>query len=83
MNIVLLMLVVLQACIAVCAWLSPGWLRAAAARLLTRADLIDILREEKQRRLQFWNAELGVADYSHEQPKPITHTATAERQRAA
>ncbi len=62
MNLVLLLVLVLQGCIAVCAWLSPEWLRWVAARLLTRADVIDLVNKEKQRRMQFWTAEFGLTD---------------------
>jgi hypothetical protein len=58
MNLVLLLVVVLEFCIGFCAWLSPQSLRAVAARLLTRADILDLVRTEEQRRLQFWTAQL-------------------------
>jgi hypothetical protein len=67
MNLILLLVLVLQVCIGICAWLSPEWLRSVAARLLTRADLIDIVRKEGQRRMQFWTAELGLTEHSGEQ----------------
>jgi hypothetical protein len=60
MNLVLLMLFIAQACLGVCAWLSPQLLRWMAAHLLTRADVIDASRVESERRLRFWNGELGL-----------------------
>ena len=76
MNLVLLLVVVLEVCFAVCAWLSPRWLRAAAAHLLTRADVLDMLRTEEQRRMQFWTTELGLDRHSDEnisQPGASVH----------
>jgi hypothetical protein len=60
MNLVLLLLVIAQACLGICAWLSPLLLRWVAAHLLTRADVIDASRVESERRLRFWNGELGL-----------------------
>jgi hypothetical protein len=60
MNLVLLMLLIAQACLGICAWLSPKLLRSLAAHLLTRADVIDAARLESQRRLRFWNSEFGL-----------------------
>ncbi len=60
MNVVLLMLLIAQACLGVCAWLSPQLLRRVAAHLLTRADVIDSSRVEIARRLRFWSGELGL-----------------------
>ena len=60
MNIALLMLVISEICLGVCAWLSPEWLRWLAAHLLTRADVIDVSKIETKRRMQFWCLELGV-----------------------
>jgi hypothetical protein len=79
MNLVLLMVVVAEACIGVCAWLSPEWLRRVATRLLTRADLIEITRKEEQRRMQFWSAEIGLSDRSSASGGP----AAVARHRAA
>jgi len=67
MNLVLLLVLVLQGCIGICAWLSPLWLRSVAAHLLTRADVIDLVRNEKQRRMRFWTTELGLAEHSKEE----------------
>jgi len=60
MNLVLLMLLIAQVCLGICAWLSPQLLRWMAAHLLTRADVIDASRVESERRLRFWNSELGL-----------------------
>lgn len=60
MNLVLLLVLIAQICLGVCAWLSPQLLRRIAAHLLTRADVIDTARLENQRRLRFWNGELGL-----------------------
>ena len=62
MNLVLLLVVVAEVCIGICAWRSPEWLRRAAARLLTRADVIDLVKTEKRRRMQVWMGEFGLAD---------------------
>jgi hypothetical protein len=60
MNIVLLMLLIAQVCLGICAWLSPRMLRGLAAQLLTRADVIDASRVESERRLRYWNSEFGL-----------------------
>ena len=60
MNLVLLLLLIAQICLGICAWLSPHLLRAIAAQLLTRADVIDASRIETRRRLRFWSSELGL-----------------------
>ena len=60
MNLILLLVVIAEACLGICAWLSPQWLRSIAARLLTRADVLDFVRKEEQRRMQFWTVELGL-----------------------
>jgi hypothetical protein len=85
MNLVLLLLVVLELCIGFCAWLSPQWLRAVAARLLTRADVLDLVRTEEQRRMQFWSAQLGLdlrAEQETSQPSTPLR-ALANRQKVA
>lgn len=61
MNLVLLLLLIAQICLGICAWLSPELLRRIAAHLLTRADVIEAARRESQRRLRFWNGELGLS----------------------
>ena len=71
MNIVLLMLLIAQACLGICAWLSPRLLRGLAAHLLTRADVIDASRLESERRLRFWNSEFGLnQEHLREETEP-------------
>ncbi|HTR38825.1 MAG TPA: hypothetical protein VMH80_23125 [Bryobacteraceae bacterium] len=60
MNLILCMFVISIACFGICVWLTPALLRKVAAKLLTRADVIDAAKLEHQRRLQFWYTELGV-----------------------
>jgi hypothetical protein len=54
MNLILLLVVIAEVCLGLCCWLSPEALRWLAARLLTRADVIEAARREQLRRLQFW-----------------------------
>jgi hypothetical protein len=61
MNLVLVMIVIVEACLGICAWLTPNCLRQMAAHLLTRADVIEAARAERGRRIRFWRDELGVA----------------------
>jgi hypothetical protein len=72
MNLMLAMIVISEACLGICAWLTPDCLRRAAAFLLTRADVIDAARAEHRRRIEFWRDELGV---THE-PLAIQATIT-------
>lgn len=67
MNLVLLLVVILEISMGICAWLSPQLLRAVAAHLLTRADLIDFVRREEKRRMLFWMGELGLDGHSKEE----------------
>ena len=67
MNLVLLMVLIAQACLGLCAWLSPQLLRGLAAHLLTRADVIDASRVENKRRLRYWNSEFGLNQQSIEE----------------
>jgi len=60
MNLILLLVVIAEACLGLCCWLSPEALRWLAAQLLTRADVIEAARRERSRRLQYWQLELGV-----------------------
>jgi hypothetical protein len=53
-NPVIVSILVLEVFWGICARQSPRFLRRIAARLLTRADLLDILRQENIRRKQFW-----------------------------
>ena len=60
MNVVLLLIVISQVCLGVCAWLSPECLRWLASHFLARADAVDAAREVAERRLRFWRSELGL-----------------------
>ena len=77
MNIALLMLLIAQVCLGICAWLSPQLLRGLAAHLLTRADVIDASRVESERRLRYWNSEFGLnrenIEEEIERPLPRVH----------
>ena len=66
MNLILLSVLIAEACLGVCAWLSPECLRWLAAHLLTRADVIEIVRKQSARRLQFWAVELRSTECSDE-----------------
>jgi hypothetical protein len=77
MNLVLLMLLIAQVCLGICAWLSPQLLRGLAAHLLTRADVIDASRVENERRLRYWNSEFGLnpepLEVETDHPLPRVH----------
>ena len=60
MNLVLAMIVISEACLGICVWITPDCLRRVAAQLLTRADVIETARAEHRRRIQFWRGKLGV-----------------------
>ena len=60
MNLVLLMILISEACLGICAWVSPEFLRWIASHLLTRADVIDAARAESQRRMRYWQGVLGL-----------------------
>ena len=60
MNVILLLLLMAEACMVLCCWLSPDALRRIAAHLLTRADVIEAARKEHARRLQYWQVEVKV-----------------------
>jgi len=59
-NPVLVLVLVAEVCLGICAWNSPRFLRRVAAHLLTRADVVDIFRLENIRRMQFWTDKFGV-----------------------
>ena len=59
-NPVLLMIFVSEVCLGICAWRSPRFLRRIAAHLLTRADVVDVARQEGERRMEHWRDELGL-----------------------
>ena len=60
MNLALMVIVISEVCLGICAWRSSECLRWLAAHLLTRADVIDLSREATIRRMRFWNQELDV-----------------------
>lgn len=60
MNLVLLMILILEACLGFCAWLSPESLRSIASHLLTRADVIDAARAARRRQMHYWQGVLGL-----------------------
>lgn len=59
-NPVLLLILVAEVCLGICAWHSPRFLRQVAAHLLTRADVVDVSRAESERRLKLWLNEFGL-----------------------
>ncbi len=74
MNLVILLVVISEICLGVCAWLSPQCLRWLAAYLLTRADVVEAAKRENERRIRFWRGELGLdGDPVHAgtQPHPV------------
>jgi len=60
MNLALMVLIIAEVCLGICAWRSSQCLRWMAAHLLTKADVIDLSRAATKRRMQFWNLELDV-----------------------
>ena len=59
-NPVLLLVVVSEVCLGICAWRSPGFLRRVAAHLLARADVMDISEREHNLRMKYWRKRLDV-----------------------
>jgi len=59
-NPVLLLILVSEVCLGICAWHSPRFLRRVAAHLLTRADVVDVSRQERGRRMKLWLNEFGL-----------------------
>jgi hypothetical protein len=60
MNLALMVIVIAEVCLGICAWRSSECLRWIAAHLLTKADVIDLSKDATIRRIQFWNRELEV-----------------------
>jgi hypothetical protein len=60
LNPILLLMLVSEVCLGICAWHSPRFLRRVAAHLLTRADVVDVSRQESERRMKIWLDELGL-----------------------
>ena len=69
MNMLLFLVLIAEFSIALCAWLSPDILRRTAAQLLTRADVIEVSREEAKRRMQFWSKELHIQTSATDQAR--------------
>jgi len=61
-NPVLLLAVVSEICLGICAWRSPRFLRRVAAHLLARADVIEISERERSSRKEYWLAKLNVEE---------------------
>jgi hypothetical protein len=61
MNLILLLILISEVCLGICAWLSPEVLRRIASHLLTRADVIDAVQAEKERRMHHWQGVLGLS----------------------
>jgi hypothetical protein len=59
-NPVLLLILVSEVCLCICAWHSPRFLRRVAAYLLTQADVVDVSRQESERRMNLWLNEFGL-----------------------
>ena len=74
LNPVLLLIIVAEVCLGICAWHSPRFLRRVAAHLLTRSEVVDVSRQESERRMKLWMNDLGVkADpASTEQPAYVS-----------
>ena len=70
-NPVLLMILVSEVCLGICTWHSPRFLHRIAAHLLTRADVVDVSRQESERRMKFWLTEFGL------EADPVTATHQA------
>ena len=59
-NPIIVLILVSEVCLGICAWQSPRFLRRVAAHLATRADVLDIFRRENIRRMQFWIDKFGL-----------------------
>jgi hypothetical protein len=53
-NPVLVLILAAEVFWGLCAWQAPRFLRRIAAHLVTRADVLDIFRQENIRRKLFW-----------------------------
>jgi hypothetical protein len=54
------MILVSEVCLVICTWHSPRFLRRIAAYLLTRADVVDVSRQESERRMKFWLTQCAL-----------------------
>jgi hypothetical protein len=69
-NPVLLLILIAEICLGLCAWQSPRFLRRIAVHLLTRADVLDVARRESARSMKVWMNELGLEDLNSRVAKP-------------
>ena len=69
-NPVLLLILIAEVCLGICAWQSPRFLRRIAVHLLTRADVLDVARLESARSMKVWMNELGLEDLNSGIDKP-------------
>lgn len=84
LNPVLLMILVSEVCLGICAWRSPRFLRRVAAHLLTRADVVDVSRRESERRMKLWVDELGLEpDPESTQPLGRVHRLSRDKVKAS
>jgi len=60
-NATLSMLVILIGTISFAGWMSPSWLRRAAARFLARAESIEAAGTAHKDGLKYWNGRLERA----------------------
>jgi hypothetical protein len=67
MNLVLLMILISEACLGICAWVSPEFLRWIASHLLTRSDVIEAARAASRRRMYYWQGVLGLKQETTEE----------------
>jgi hypothetical protein len=83
-NPVLLLILVAEVCLGVCAWHSPRFLRRVAAHLLTRADVVDVSRQESERRMKLWLNEFGLeADPSSTKQQAYVHRFSRDEVKAS
>jgi len=61
-NPVILLILLAEISLGICAWQSPRFLRRIAVHLLTRADVLDVARRESARSMKLWMNELGLED---------------------
>lgn len=55
----LVLVLVQMAGLAAAGWYSPRWLRHAAVRLLTRADVLETVKSTRRARLEFWTEKVS------------------------
>ena len=83
-NPVLLLILIAEVCLGLCAWISPTFLRRVAAHLLTRADVVDVSREESERRMKVWLDELGLnADPASAKQRVLVHRFSRDEVKAS